>query len=150
MRQQKQETWMTPDISGIGPNDIKSQVETALAEDLGAPLPEGLEADLTASLIPVDRSAEATVITREAAVVAGRDWFETTLKRVDPHACVRWYTRDGETVAAGDRLCEITSNARALLTAERTALNFLQTLSAVRHGDPPPRRDRGRHPRPHL
>jgi len=110
---------------------IAANVRAALEEDLGAALPAGLGGDLTAQLIPADGLAHARVITREDAVLAGREWFEACFHALDPHACIRWYAKDGERVTADSPLCEITGNARALLTAERPALNFLQTLSGV-------------------
>jgi nicotinate-nucleotide pyrophosphorylase (carboxylating) len=110
---------------------IAANVRTALEEDLGAPLPAGLGGDFTARLIPAEGMAQARVITREDAVLAGRAWFEACFHALDPQACIRWHAKDGERVAANSPLCEITGNARALLTAERPALNFLQTLSAV-------------------
>jgi nicotinate-nucleotide pyrophosphorylase (carboxylating) len=110
---------------------IAANVRAALEEDLGAPLPAGLGADLTARLIPAEGMAQARVITREDAVLAGRAWFEACFHALDPQACIRWHAQDGDRVTAASPLCEITGNARALLTAERPALNFLQTLSGV-------------------
>jgi nicotinate-nucleotide pyrophosphorylase (carboxylating) len=113
----------------MSPNDLEQtiaeNVRTALDEDLGR------RGDLTAQLIPADRMAQARVITREDAVLAGRAWFEACFRALDPQACIRWYAKDGERVAANTPLCEITGLARALLTAERSGLNFLQTLSGV-------------------
>jgi nicotinate-nucleotide pyrophosphorylase (carboxylating) len=96
----------------------------ALAEDVGS-------GDLTAQLIPATQTARARVITREAAVIAGRPWFDACFKALDPDCVIDWRVNEGDSVAAGDVLVEISGNARALLTAERPALNFLQTLSAV-------------------
>ena len=110
---------------------IAANVRTTLEEDLGAFLPEGLGGDLTAQLIPAEKVAHAQVIVREDAVLAGRAWFEACMHAMDPQACVRWHVKDGERVGANAALCEITGLARALLTAERSALNFLQTLSGV-------------------
>ncbi len=87
--------------------------------------------DLTAQLIPAERTAHARVITREDAVLAGRAWFDACFLALDPHCRIRWQAADGEAVQAGRTLCEIEGNARALLSAERAALNFLQTLSGV-------------------
>lgn len=103
---------------------IAQQVSIALAEDIG-------QADWTAQLI--DRTAEssATVLLREDAVICGKAWFEECFRQVDERCSVLWQVREGRKVAAGTVLCEISGPARALLTAERSALNFLQTLSAV-------------------
>ena len=123
---------------------VESDVARALAEDVGCPLPiplppagEGANAgpkainDLTARLIPATQTAHARVITREAAVIAGRPWFDACFRMLDPDCVIDWRVGEGDAVAAGDLLVEIRGNARALLTAERPALNFLQTLSAV-------------------
>ena len=104
---------------------VAANVTAALAEDLGS------RGDLTAQLIPAERRARARVITREDAILAGRPWFDACFQRLDPNAVLRWHARDGEPVRAGQILCEIEGNARALLSAERPALNFLQTLSGV-------------------
>ena len=103
---------------------VESDVARALAEDVGS-------GDLTARLIPATRTASARVITREAAVIAGRPWFDACFRALDPDCVIDWRIGEGDAVAAGDLLVEIRGNARALLTAERPALNFLQTLSAV-------------------
>lgn len=111
-------------------NERNSQIDTsacvraALEEDIGG-------ADYTAMLLPPDRQAHATVISREAAVVCGAPWFERCFRELDAGVEIRWRTKEGEEVAPGGILCEIRGNARVLLTAERTALNFLQTLSAT-------------------
>lgn len=104
--------------------EITRNVAAALAEDIGA-------GDLTASLVPGERSVRATVISREDGVLCGRDWFERCVRELDPRAEISWQAADGERIAANQLLCEIRANARALLTAERSALNFLQLLSAV-------------------
>ncbi|QNM95721.1 carboxylating nicotinate-nucleotide diphosphorylase [Chitinimonas koreensis] len=103
---------------------IAQQVAASLAEDIGA-------VDWSARLIPADRPGHATVIAREAAVVCGQAWFDECFRQVDPAVRVDWRVAEGETVAAGTVLCGIEGLARALLTGERGALNFLQTLSAV-------------------
>src|SRR5512139_1563404 len=87
--------------------------------------------DLTAQLIPAEQTARARVITREAAVIAGRPWFDACYRTFDPACVIDWRASEGDAVAAGSTLVEISGNARALLTAERPSLNFLQTLSAV-------------------
>ena len=104
--------------------EISHNVATALAEDIGA-------GDLTASLVPGDRRVKATVISREAGVLCGTAWFDECVIRLDPQARITWQAADGERIAANQLLCEIEANGRALLSAERSALNFLQLLSAV-------------------
>jgi nicotinate-nucleotide pyrophosphorylase (carboxylating) len=103
---------------------VESDVARALAEDVGS-------GDLTARLIPATQTARARVITREPAVIAGRPWFDACFRTLDPDCVIEWRVAEGDAVAAGDLLVELHGNARALLTAERPALNFLQTLSAV-------------------
>ncbi|MQY52008.1 carboxylating nicotinate-nucleotide diphosphorylase [Rhodocyclus tenuis] len=104
--------------------EIDRNVAATIDEDVGA-------GDLTAQLIAADRVGHARIVSREAAVLCGTAWFERSFAAVDRGVSVRWNARDGEHVAAGDVLCEITGPARALLTGERTALNFLQLLSGV-------------------
>lgn len=104
--------------------EIARNVDAALAEDVGA-------GDLTAALVPAARAARATVVAREAGVLCGRDWFDACVLRLDPAAQVQWSAVEGERIEAGQVLCTLTGDARALLTAERSALNFLQLLSAV-------------------
>ncbi len=104
--------------------EIARNVDAALVEDVGA-------GDLTASLVPGDRRVKATVISREAGVLCGTAWFDECVRRCDPSATVTWHGTDGERIAPNQLLCEIAGNGRALLTAERSALNFLQLLSAV-------------------
>ncbi|MHB0974144.1 MAG: carboxylating nicotinate-nucleotide diphosphorylase [Thiobacillus sp.] len=103
---------------------VEIDVARALDEDVGS-------GDRTALLIPATRTARARVISREAAVIAGRPWFDACFKALDLGCTIDWRVNEGDFVAAGDELVEIRGNARALLTAERPALNFLQTLSAV-------------------
>lgn len=103
---------------------IRANVRTALDEDIGT-------GDLTAQLIPEHMQAHATVITRETAVLCGTLWFEECFMTLDPDCKIDWKLKEGEVAEAKQTLCEIRGNARALLTAERPALNFLQTLSAV-------------------
>lgn len=104
--------------------EISRNVEAALTEDVGA-------GDLTASLVPGQRRVKATVISREAGVLCGTAWFDECVRRCDPTATVTWHGADGDRIAPNQLLCEIEGNGRALLTAERSALNFLQLLSAV-------------------
>lgn len=109
---------------GALPADIGSVVRMALQEDIG-------DGDFTAMLVPADCIARATVISREAAVLCGGPWFEQCFHELDANAEVRWLVPEGTLVAPGQALCEIRGNARALVTAERTALNFLQALSGT-------------------
>jgi len=104
--------------------EIARNVDDALAEDIGA-------GDLTAELVPYGRRVRATVISREAGVLCGSAWFELCILKLDPEAIVRWAAEDGDRIAPNQVLCDIESNGRALLSAERSALNFLQLLSAV-------------------
>jgi nicotinate-nucleotide pyrophosphorylase (carboxylating) len=99
-------------------------VRTALAEDIG-------EGDITAALIPSDRQAQATVISREHAIICGMAWFNAVFAELDSRISIDWHTRDGDAADAGQTLCKLTGPARALLSGERTALNYLQTLSAT-------------------
>ncbi|OWY37325.1 nicotinate-nucleotide diphosphorylase (carboxylating) [Xenophilus sp. AP218F] len=106
------------------PHLIAQQVGLALAEDIG-------RCDWTAQLIAADARGEARVVAREAAVICGQAWFEECFRQVDPSCRIDWLVEEGRSVDAGASLCRISGPARALLTAERSALNFLQTLSAV-------------------
>ncbi|WP_044406453.1 carboxylating nicotinate-nucleotide diphosphorylase [Thiomicrospira microaerophila] len=104
--------------------DLDQNVRQALAEDLGT-------GDITANLIPAGKQAQARVIVREEAIICGLAWFNQVFKQVDPSVTINWHCEDGMRVKPNDLLCEIKGSARAILTAERTALNFLQTLSAT-------------------
>jgi len=104
--------------------EIEANVRRALAEDIGS-------GDITAQLIPAERLAHASVITREAAVISGSAWVDAVFRQLDPRVAVHWQVRDGERVAANQVLFTLEGPARALLSGERSALNFLQTLSAV-------------------
>ncbi len=105
-------------------DSIASNVRAALDEDLG-------DGDLTALLIPATAQARARVISREDAVLCGTAWFDACFIALDAATRITWSARDGDRVTAGQALCEISGPARALLSAERPALNFLQTLSGV-------------------
>ncbi|MRD46275.1 carboxylating nicotinate-nucleotide diphosphorylase [Caenimonas koreensis DSM 17982] len=96
----------------------------AIAEDVG-------DGDLTASLVDPARRARARVLAREAAVICGQPWFDAAVKLVEPHATVHWLVREGARCTADQIVVEIEGTARGLLTSERTALNFLQMMSAV-------------------
>ncbi|KGK81316.1 nicotinate-nucleotide pyrophosphorylase [Stutzerimonas degradans] len=104
--------------------EIDATVRRALAEDVGS-------GDITAQLIPAERLAHASVITREAAVISGVAWVDAVFRQLDPRVAVHWQVADGERVQADQVLFNLEGPARALLTGERTALNFLQTLSGV-------------------
>ena len=104
--------------------DIPRAVKAALAEDVGS-------GDITAQLIPVNRFAKAHIITREDCVVCGQAWVEEVFRQLDPQVELAWLVNDGDHVQANTRLLNIKGNARSLLTAERTALNFLQLLSGT-------------------
>ena len=106
------------------PPDLQAQVDRALDEDIGS-------GDLTAALIPAERQGRATVITREAAIVCGVPYVNACFARIDPTVNVHWKVAEGEAVAANQVLFIVEGPARALLTGERTALNFLQLLSAT-------------------
>ncbi|MBN2885101.1 MAG: nicotinate-nucleotide diphosphorylase, partial [Chromatiaceae bacterium] len=103
---------------------IREQVEQALREDVGA-------GDLTAALLPAEQRARAELITRESAVLCGQPWFEAVFAQLDPETRIHWEARDGERIAPGQRLCVLEGRTRALLTGERTAMNYLQTLSGT-------------------
>jgi nicotinate-nucleotide pyrophosphorylase (carboxylating) len=103
---------------------IRFNVENSLDEDIGT-------GDLTAQLLPAAQVSQARVITREAGVLCGAAWFEACFKRLDKDCVIRWLAKDGDPVAPGQTLCEISGSSRALLTAERSALNLLQTLSGT-------------------
>ena len=106
------------------PADLPEQVSRALREDVGP-------GDVTAQLIAPDATAPARVLCRESAVICGTAWFDETFRQLEPRVRVRWLTEDGARVAADSVLCELAGPARAILTGERTALNFLQLLSAT-------------------
>ncbi len=106
------------------PHDIAEDVRRALAEDVGS-------GDLTAALLPAGAQAEAQVITREDAVLCGTAWFEETFRLLDRAIRVEWQAHDGARVQSGQILCLLTGPVRALLTGERSALNFLQLLSGT-------------------
>lgn len=106
------------------PSDLAVTVRRALEEDIG-------EGDVTAALIPADVAATATVIAREPAVLCGAAWFEQVFRELDPHVKIDWQVTDGTPVAPHQPVCAVAGQARPMLTGERTALNFLQTLSGT-------------------
>jgi len=103
---------------------IRQNIQEALEEDIRG-------GDLTARLIPEHAPGRATVITRQPLVLCGSPWFEKCYLALDPDCKIRWRVTEGTPAAANQILCEITGNARAMLSAERCSLNFLQTLSAT-------------------
>ena len=106
--------------------------ERQLIEDVGRALAEDVgDGDLTAALLSPSSAARARVVSREAAVLCGRPWFDEVFRQVDPGVTVAWQAEDGEAIAAGHLLCTLEGPARAILTGERVALNFLQTLSGT-------------------
>ncbi|WP_020408231.1 carboxylating nicotinate-nucleotide diphosphorylase [Hahella ganghwensis] len=117
-------------LDDLIPLAIKEDATKALREDVG-------DGDITAMLIAADTTATAHVITREPAVLCGQSWVEEVFHQVDSSTSIEWSAKDGDQVAANSRLFTVKGNARALLTAERPALNFLQTMSgtatAARH-----------------
>jgi nicotinate-nucleotide pyrophosphorylase (carboxylating) len=106
------------------PDDLPEQVSRALREDIGT-------GDVTAGLIDADAMAHARVTCREPAVLCGTAWFEESFRQLEARVQVRWRCRDGDRVAGESAVCELEGPARALLTGERTALNFLQLLSGT-------------------
>ena len=103
---------------------IERDVAAALTEDIGS-------GDASALLLPESRPARATVVCRQEAVLCGQPWFEGCFRKLDPQVKITWKAREGEPLSAGAPVCVIEGKARALLSAERSALNFLQVLSAV-------------------
>ena len=103
---------------------IRNDVTKSLEEDIR-------NGDLTANLLPPDDVARAQVITRQSGVLCGSAWFDECFLTLDPECKIVWHAKDGERIKPGQKLCEINGKARALLTAERNALNFLQTLSGT-------------------
>jgi len=104
--------------------EITRNVEFALREDVG-------DGDVTGDLIPEANIAEATILTRERVTIAGQPWVDEVCRQVDAAIEVTWHCSDGDTVDANTVLCDLTGSARSILTTERTALNFLQLLSAT-------------------
>jgi nicotinate-nucleotide pyrophosphorylase (carboxylating) len=104
--------------------EIERNVDAALAEDVGS-------GDLTAQLVPAGVVTQATVISRENAVLCGTAWFQRCFEKLDPTIVIDWKAKDGDLIKPGQLLCDLKGPARSLLTGERTALNFLQLLSGV-------------------
>ncbi len=104
--------------------EIQRQVAGAIAEDVG-------DGDLTAALLPDELAAQAQVIAREPGVICGVSWFDEVFRQIDADVRIRWQVADGDRVKENQQLCLIEGSARSLLTSERTALNFLQSLSGT-------------------
>ncbi len=114
----------TPQISSLLRIEIAKQVALALQEDIAT-------GDINAQLIPETQCDTATIICREPMVVAGKAWVDEVFRQLDPNMQLDWAVKDGDAVAANQILVTLIGNTRALLTGERTALNFLQTLSST-------------------
>lgn len=111
-------------MSAIPYSLIQSQVSQALAEDLGS-------GDITAALIPQNQQASAKLIAREHAILCGQDWFNEVFQQLDQTINIDWHCQDGSRLSEDQCVCTISGNARNILTGERTAMNFLQTLSGT-------------------
>jgi nicotinate-nucleotide pyrophosphorylase (carboxylating) len=113
-----------PDAFHLLEETVTRDVTRALDEDVGT-------GDLTARLIPEGELARARLLTRQSGVLCGVEWFQRTFEELDPDVEIFWHHRDGENIVANSSLCEVEGRARPMLTAERTALNFVQLLSGV-------------------
>lgn len=109
------------------PDTVEADVKRALSEDIGS-------GDVTAPLLPQAIQVKASVVVREPAVLCGRAWFDEVFHQLNPSVSIQWHFADGDILDSGDTVCELTGDAHALLTGERTALNFLQTLSGTATG----------------
>lgn len=103
---------------------IEKNVQSALSEDIG-------EGDKTAQLLSPEKCAMAYVVVREEAVLCGAPWFEAVLNHIDPHISIHWHYSEGDLMKANTEVCTLTAKVRSLLTAERSALNFLQMMSGI-------------------
>jgi nicotinate-nucleotide pyrophosphorylase (carboxylating) len=113
-----------PNLLCVSKTTITTNVTYALQEDIG-------NGDITAQLIPASQTATAKIITREHACVCGQSWVNEVFSQLDHHVEIIWHVQDGEQVLPNQLLCTLTGSARSLLTGERCALNFLQTLSGT-------------------
>ena len=111
---------MNEDLTAARARNIRD----ALAEDIG-------NADWTAMLVPAGRRVRAHVQVRESAILCGREWFDGVFAALDPTSTINWHYAEGAAMQANTRVCDIEADGRALLTAERSALNFLQLLSST-------------------
>lgn len=103
---------------------VTTQVKAALDEDIGS-------GDLTALLVPKEQMVNATIIARESAIICGQDWVNASFKLIDNNVQIEWQVNEGDRIQPDQLLCKVSGLARSLLSAERCALNFLQTLSAT-------------------
>lgn len=115
---------MSTPVLSVPQSAIEEIVNLSLREDIG-------DGDITAQLLPDDDIAIATVISREPCVLCGMDWFEEVFRQIDSEVLVEWLVEDGDNIQADQSICSLSGSARSILTGERTALNFLQTLSAT-------------------
>src|SRR5258706_13105241 len=113
-----------PDAFHALEETVTRDVTRALGEDVGT-------GDLTANLVPSAAQANARLMTRQSGVLCGVEWFKRTFEELDPGVEIFWHHGDGDDIVSGSSLCELEGNARAILTGERTALNFVQLLSGV-------------------
>ena len=104
--------------------DMQRNVAAAVREDVGS-------GDITSELVPGDCIGKAVIIAKEEAVVCGAGWVDEVFCQIDPKVKIDWCVTDGDRVEVGQEICHIAGNARSLLTGERTALNYLQTLSGT-------------------
>ena len=111
-------------IERVDSNSIARQVAAALAEDLGA-------GDVTAALVPASQQVRAQIVAREPAVLCGTDWADATFRQLDAGIRLEWQVQDGDRLTADQPILKLSGPARPILTGERTALNFLQTLSGT-------------------
>ncbi|MDH5711742.1 MAG: carboxylating nicotinate-nucleotide diphosphorylase, partial [Gammaproteobacteria bacterium] len=115
---------MTLSLLHVPQSAIEEIVNIAIHEDVG-------DGDLTAQLIPDNEIALATVISREDCILCGMDWFEEVFRQIDDEILIEWNFEDGDAVEKGQTICSLSGASRSILTGERTALNFLQSLSAT-------------------
>lgn len=115
---------MTPLLFSVPQSSIEDNVSIALQEDIG-------DGDITAQLIPADDIAIASVISREACTLCGMDWFDEVFRQIDSDVLIEWLAEDGDHIEAGQTIISLSGPTRAILTGERAALNFVQTLSAT-------------------
>jgi len=113
-----------PDAFHALEETVTRDVTRALAEDVGT-------GDLTAALIPAERTSHARLLTRQSGVLCGVEWFRRTFEELDPDVEIFWHHKDGDDIVADSSLCELEGRSRAILTGERTAINFVQLLSGV-------------------
>jgi nicotinate-nucleotide pyrophosphorylase (carboxylating) len=113
-----------PDAFHALEETVTRDVTRALAEDVGT-------GDLTAALIPPERTSHARLLTRQSGVLCGVEWFRRTFEELDPDVEIFWHHDDGDDIVADSSLCELEGRSRAILTGERTAINFVQLLSGV-------------------